>query len=197
MSTANSSKRGKLNGVRVAILATQGFEQVELTKPKAALEEAGAKVDVVSPKAGINSGKIKGWNMTDWGESVKVDVELSDAKEGNYDALLLPGGVMNPDKLRMDPQAVAFVKSFFTASKPVAAICHGPWTLIEADVVRGRTMTSWSSLQTDLRNAGATWVDQEVTEDNGLVTSRKPDDIPAFNQRVIELFSKAAHRAAA
>jgi len=197
MSTANSSKRGKLNGVRVAILATQGFEQVELTKPKAALEEAGAKVDVVSPKAGIKSGKIKGWNMTDWGESVKVDVELSDAKEGNYDALLLPGGVMNPDKLRMDPQAVAFVKSFFTASKPVAAICHSPWTLIEADVVRGRTMTSWPSLQTDLRNAGATWVDQEVTEDNGLVTSRKPDDIPAFNQRVIELFSKAAHRAAA
>lgn len=197
MSTTNSSKSGKLNGVRVAILATQGFEQVELTKPKAALEEAGAKVDVVSPKAGIKSGKIKGWNMTDWGESVKVDVELSDAKEGNYDALLLPGGVMNPDKLRMDPQAVAFVKSFFTASKPVAAICHGPWTLIEADVVRGRTMTSWPSLQTDLRNAGATWVDQEVTEDNGLVTSRKPDDIPAFNQRVIELFSKAAHRAVA
>ena len=197
MSTTNSSKSGKLNGVRVAILATQGFEQVELTESKAALEEAGAKVDVVSPKAGIKSGKIKGWNMTDWGESVKVDVELSDAKEGNYDALLLPGGVMNPDKLRMDPQAVAFVKSFFTASKPVAAICHGPWTLIEADVVRGRTMTSWSSLQTDLRNAGATWVDQEVTEDNGLVTSRKPDDIPAFNQRVIELFSKAAHRAAA
>ena len=197
MSTTNSSKSGKLNGVRVAILATQGFEQVELTEPKAALEEAGAKVDVVSPKAGIKSGKIKGWNMTDWGESVKVDVELSDAKEGNYDALLLPGGVMNPDKLRMDPQAVAFVKSFFTASKPVAAICHGPWTLIEADVVRGRTMTSWPSLQTDLRNAGATWVDQEVTEDNGLVTSRKPDDIPAFNQRMIELFSKAAHRAAA
>lgn len=197
MSTTNSSKSGKLNGVRVAILATQGFEQVELTEPKAALEEAGAKVDVVSPKAGIKSGKIKGWNMTDWGESVKVDVELSDAKEGNYDALLLPGGVMNPDKLRMDPQAVAFVKSFFTASKPVAAICHGPWTLIEADVIRGRTMTSWPSLQTDLRNAGATWVDQEVTEDNGLVTSRKPDDIPAFNQRVIELFSKAAHRAAA
>lgn len=197
MSTTNSNKSGKLNGVRVAILATQGFEQVELTKPKAALEEAGAKVDVVSPKAGIKSGKIKGWNMTDWGESVKVDVELSDAKEGNYDAFLLPGGVMNPDKLRMDPQAVAFVKSFFTASKPVAAICHGPWTLIEADVVRGRTMTSWPSLQTDLRNAGATWVDQEVTEDNGLVTSRKPDDIPAFNQRVIELFSKAAHRAAA
>lgn len=197
MSTANSSKHGKLNGVRVAILATQGFEQAELTKPKAALEEAGARVDVVSPKAGIKSGKIKGWNMTDWGDSVKVDVELSEAKAGNYDALLLPGGVMNPDKLRMDPQAVAFVKSFFTANKPVAAICHGPWTLIEADVVRGRTMTSWPSLQTDLRNAGAKWVDQEVAEDNGLVTSRKPDDIPAFNRRIIELFSKAAHHAAA
>jgi protease I len=197
MSILGSNRNGKLNGIRVAVLATQGFEQVELTKPKAALEEAGAKVDVISPKSGIKSGKIKGWNMTDWGDSVKVDVELSEAKESNYDALLLPGGVMNPDKLRMDHQAVAFVKSFFTANKPVAAICHGPWTLIEADVVRGRTMTSWPSLQTDLRNAGVKWVDQEVAEDNGLVTSRKPDDIPAFNQRVIELFSKAAHRAAA
>lgn len=197
MSKANSSKSGTLSGVRVAILATQGFEQVELTKPKAAMEEAGARIHVVSPKAGIKSGKIKGWNMSDWGDSVKVDVELSEAKEGNYDALLLPGGVMNPDKLRMDPQAVAFVKSFFTANKPVAAICHGPWILIEADAVRGRTMTSWPSLQTDLRNAGATWVDQEVAEDNGLVTSRKPDDLPAFNQRIIELFSKAAHRTAA
>ena len=197
MSILGSEKSGKLNGIRVAIVATQGFEQVELTKPKAALEEAGAKVDVISPKAGIKSGKIKGWNMTDWGDSVKVDVELSEAKEGNYDALLLPGGVMNPDKLRMDPEAVAFIKSFFTANKPVAAICHGPWTLIEADVVRGKTMTSWPSLQTDLRNAGAKWVDQEVVEDNGLVTSRKPDDIPAFNKRTIELFSKAAHHAAA
>jgi protease I len=197
MSILSSEKGGKLNGIRVAILATQGFEQVELTKPKTALEDAGAKVDVIAPKAGIKSGEIKGWNHTDWGDSVKVDVELSGAKETNYDALLLPGGVMNPDKLRTDPQAVAFVKSFFTANKPVAAICHGPWTLIEADVVRGRTLTSWPSLQTDLRNAGAKWVDQEVAEDNGLVTSRKPDDIPAFNKRVIELFGRAAHHAAA
>ncbi len=197
MSIPGSEKSGKLNGIRVAIVATQGFEQVELTKPKAALEEAGAKVDVISPKAGIKSGKIRGWNMTDWGDSVKVDVELSEAKKENYDALLLPGGVMNPDKLRMDHEAVAFIKSFFTANQPVAAICHGPWMLIEADVVRGKTMTSWPSLQTDLRNAGAKWVDEEVVEDNGLVTSRKPDDIPAFNQRTIELFSKAAHHAAA
>lgn len=131
MSILNNDRSGKLNGLRVAIVATEGFEQVELTRPKEALEEAGAKVDVISPKAGIKSGKIKGWNMTDWGDSVKVDVELGDAKEGNYDALLLPGGVMNPDKLRMDPQAVSFVKSFFNANKPVAAICHGPWTLIE------------------------------------------------------------------
>lgn len=197
MSLLSGEKSGKLKGMRVAILATQGFEQVELTKPKAALEDAGAKVDVISPKAGIKSGKIKGWNMTDWGDSVKVDVELSEAKGDNYDALLLPGGVMNPDKLRTDPQAIAFVKSFFAANKPVAAICHAPWTLIEADIVRGRTLTSWPSLQTDLRNAGAKWVDEEVAEDNGLITSRKPDDIPAFNKRMIELFSKSSHRAAA
>ena len=166
-------------------------------EPKEALEGAGAKVDVIAPKAGIKEGKIKGWDMTDWGGSVKVDVELSEAKGENYDALVLPGGVMNPDKLRMDPQAVAFIKSFVTANKPVGAICHGSWTLIEADVVRGRTMTSWPSLQTDLRNAGAKWVDQEVVEDKGLVTSRKPDDLPAFNKRLIELFGKAAHHAAA
>lgn len=159
MSKLGNDKSGRLNGIRVAILATQGFEQAELLKPKLALEEAGAKVDVISPKAGIQSGRIKGWNMTDWGDSIKVDVELSEAKEGNYDALLLPGGVMNPDKLRIDPHAVAFVKGFFTANKPVAAICHAPWTLIEADVVRGKTLTSWPSLQTDLRNAGAKWVD--------------------------------------
>jgi protease I len=197
MSKLGNDKSGKLSGIRVAILATQGFEQAELIKPKAALEEAGAKVDVISPKAGIHSGKIKGWNLTDWGDSIKVDVELSEAKDSNYDALMLPGGVMNPDKLRMDPQAVTFVKSFFTANKPVAAICHAPWTLIEADVVRGKTLTSWPSLQTDLHNAGAKWVDQEVVEDNGLVTSRKPDDLPAFNKRIIELFSRASHHAAA
>ncbi|HZY61364.1 MAG TPA: type 1 glutamine amidotransferase domain-containing protein [Edaphobacter sp.] len=192
-----SNQSGTLNGMRVAILATQGFEQVELTKPKEALEKAGAKVEVISPASGIKSGKIKGWNHTDWGDSIKSDVELSQAKESNYSALMLPGGVMNPDKLRMDPQAVAFVKSFVSAGKPIAAICHGPWTLIEADAVRGKTMTSWPSLQTDLRNAGAKWVDQEVAEDHGLVTSRKPDDLPAFNQRMIEVFGRAAHRAAA
>jgi protease I len=122
---------------------------------------------------------------------------MSQAKERDYDALVLPGGVMNPDKLRVDPQVIAFIKSFFTANKPVAAICHGPWTLIEADVVRGKTLTSWPSLQTDIRNAGAQWVDQEVVEDKGLVTSRKPDDLPAFNKKIIELFSKAVHHAAA
>jgi len=192
-----SNQSGTLNGMRVAILATQGFEQVELTKPKEALEKAGAKVDVIAPESGIKSGKIKGWNTKDWGDSVKADLELSKAKADSYDALVLPGGVMNPDKLRMDPQAVAFVKSFVSAGKPIAAICHGPWTLIEADAVRGKTITSWPSLQTDLRNAGANWVDQEVAEDKGLITSRKPDDIPAFNQRMIEVFGRTAHRAAA
>jgi protease I len=197
MSASGKEQSGRLKGLRVAIVATEGFEQVELTKPKEALEEAGARVEVISPKAGIKSGKIKGWNMTDWGDSVEVDVELSEAKEGNYDALVLPGGVMSPDKLRMDPQAVTFIKSFVKNKKPIAAICHGPWTLIEADAVRGKKMTSWPSLQTDLKNAGAQWVDEEVVEDNGLVTSRKPDDIPAFNQRVIELFGRAVHHAAA
>ena len=197
MSTLRNEQSGRLKGLRVAIVATEGFEQAELFKPKEALEAAGAKVDVIAPKAGIKSGKIKGWNMTDWGDSIKADVELSQAKEGNYDALVLPGGVMSPDKLRMDADAVSFIKSFVNNNKPIAAICHGPWTLIEADAVKGRTMTSWPSLQTDLKNAGAHWVDKEVVEDNGLITSRKPDDLPAFNQAAIELFSKKAHRAAA
>lgn len=197
MSTVPKEQGTRLKGLRVAIVATEGFEQVELFKPKEALEAEGAKVDVISPKAGIKSGKIKGWNMTDWGDSIKVDVELSQAQEGNYDALVLPGGVMSPDKLRMDAEAVTFIKSFVMNNKPIAAICHGPWTLIEADAVRGRTMTSWPSLQTDLKNAGAQWVDKEVVEDKGLITSRKPDDLPAFNQRAIELFSRKVHRAAA
>ena len=197
MSTARKEQSTRLKGLRVAIVATEGFEQVELFKPKEALEAAGAHVDVISPKAGIKSGKIKGWNMTDWGDSVKVDVELSHAKEAKYDALVLPGGVMNPDKLRMDADAVAFIKSFATNNKPIAAICHGAWTLIEADAVRGRTMTSWPSLQTDLKNAGAQWVDREVVEDNGLITSRKPDDLPAFIQRMIDVFGTVAHHAAA
>ena len=177
-----------LQGKTIAILATDGFEQVELTKPKKALEEAGAKTQVVSP----NPKKIKGWDKKDWGEEVSVDVTLDSADPSKYDALLLPGGVMNPDQLRMNPDAVKFVKHFFEQAKPVAAICHGPWMLVEAGAVRGRTITSWPSLKTDIRNAGGTWVDEEVVVSNGVVTSRKPDDIPAFNQQMIDLFSKGA-----
>lgn len=177
-----------LQGKTVAILATDGFEQSELTKPKQALEEAGARTQVVSPAG----NKIKGWNKKDWGEEVKVDVPLKSADPAQYDALLLPGGVMNPDHLRMDPDAVNFVKHFIDKGKPVAAICHGPWMLVEADVVRGRTVTSWPSLKTDIRNAGGTWVDEEVKLSNGVVTSRNPDDIPAFNREMISLFSQAA-----
>lgn len=175
-----------LQGKRIAILATEGFEEVELTKPKDALEEAGATIEVVS----LKSGSIKAWDMTDWGKTVDVDIALEDARPESYDALVLPGGVMNPDKLRMDKAAVSFVKSFFNSGKPVGAICHASWTLIEADVVRGKTLTSWPSLQTDLRNAGAKWVDEEVVEDGGLITSRKPDDLKAFNAKLIEVFSR-------
>ena len=182
----------ELNSLRVAILADNGFEQSELIEPRKALDQAGARTAVVSPQ----SGRIRGWNHTDWGESVTVDVPLDGARADDYDALLLPGGVMNPDRLRMQPKAVAFVKAFFEAGKPVAAICHGPWTIIEAGAVRGRQMTSWPSLQTDLRNAGANWVDREVVVDGNLVTSRKPDDIPAFDKAVIEVFSKARTRPA-
>ena len=181
----------ELSGRKVAILATDGFEYVELVEPKKALEAAGAHTDVISPK----DGKIKGWNHTDWGNSVSVDVSLKAAKQENYDALLLPGGVMNPDKLRLDPAAVAFVKSFFAAHKPVAAICHGPWLLVEAGVVKGRKVTSWPSLQTDIRNAGGEWSDEPVVTDQGLVTSRKPDDIPAFNQKIVEEFAEGKHAA--
>lgn len=180
-----------LKGRRVAILATEGFEYVELAEPREALEKAGAKTEVISPK----DGKIKGWNKTDWGDSVSVDVSLKSAKPNDYDALLLPGGVMNPDHLRMEPAAVQFVKAFFDARKPVAAICHGPWILVEAGVVRGRTVTSWPSLRTDIRNAGGEWVDQEVVTDQGLVTSRKPADIPAFNEKMIEEFAEGKHQA--
>jgi len=175
---------------RVAILVDNGFEQVELTEPKKALEQAGARTDIVSPQ----QGQVKGWNHTEWGETLKVDVPLDQADPTQYDALLLPGGVMNPDHLRMNPKAVAFVRAFVQAGKPIAAICHGPWTLIEAGGVKGRKMTSWPSLETDLKNAGAEWVNQEVIVDNGLVTSRKPDDIPAFNRKMIEEFSEGQHR---
>jgi protease I len=178
-----------LTGKRVAILATDGVEQAELTEPRKALDAAGAKTTVVSPK----SGSIKGWNHTDWGEAINVDVTLDSTSPNDYDALMLPGGVMNPDRLRTNEGAVNFVRSFFEAGKPVAAICHGPWLLVEADVVRGRNVTSWPSLQTDLRNAGAKWTDSQVVTDHGLVTSRKPDDIPAFNRKMIEEFAEGVH----
>jgi protease I len=171
-----------LNGKKIAILATDGFEQSELLEPRKALDEAGATTVVIAPKA----GKIKGWNHTDWGESVKVHKTLADANPQEYDALVLPGGVMNPDHLRMDPSAVNFVRQFVSTGKTVAAICHGPWTLIEAGAVKGKTMTSWPSVKSDLKNAGANWVDQEVVTDGQFITSRKPDDIPAFNKAIIE-----------
>jgi protease I len=181
----------KLDGKRVAILATQGVEQVELTEPRKALEQAGAKTELISPK----EDKIKAWNRKEWGEEIKVDVNLKSANPDDYDALMLPGGVMNPDNLRQDPQAVEFVKSFFEAQKPVAAICHAPWMLVEAGVVRGRKLTAWPSLKTDIRNAGGQWADEQVVTDNGLVTSRKPDDIPAFSNKMIEEFAEGRHKA--
>jgi protease I len=180
---------GELRNKRVAALVDNGFEQSELAEPKKALEAAGAKVDVVSPQ----DTKVKGWQHIKWGDEFSVDRKLEDARADEYDALLLPGGVMNPDKLRANAKAVQFVKGFVDAGKPIAAICHGPWTLIEAGAVQGRRMTSWPSLPTDLRNAGANWVDQECVVDNGLVTSRKPDDIPAFNKKMIEEFAEGTH----
>lgn len=187
-SSDSSSSNSQLKGVRVAILATEGVEEKELTEPQKALKEAGADVKVVSPK----SGSIKSWDMTDWGKKIDVDMELKNANPSQFDALVLPGGAMNPDKLRQMPEAVQFVRSFFTEGKPVGAICHAPWELIEADVVRGKTLTSWPSLKTDLRNAGANWVDQECVRDGNLVTSRKPDDLPAFNRTLIQLFAQHA-----
>ena len=178
-----------LTGKRIAILVADGFEQEELLKPREALEDAGAETEVVSPC----EKKVKGHKHHRRGRSVKVEVPLDRARTEDYDGLLLPGGVHNPDTLRMNTQAVEFVKSFFEAGKPVAAICHGPWTLVEANVVRGRRVTSYPSIKTDLRNAGADWVDQEVVVDNGLVTSRRPDDIPAFNAKMIEEFAEGRH----
>lgn len=178
-----------LQGKRVAMLVENGFEQVELTEPRKALVDAGAEAHVVSPV----KGAVKGWNHTDWGEQVPVDVPLDQADPESYDALVLPGGVMNPDKLRMNKRAVEFVKSFFESGKPVAAICHAPWTLIDAGVVSGRTITSYPSLAADLRNAGANWVDKEVVVDEGLVSSRKPDDLPAFTRKMVEEFAEGRH----
>jgi protease I len=170
-----------LRGKKIAILATDGFEQVELTEPRQALDEAGATTEIVSPR----SGEIKGWKFKDWGDTVKVDKTLDQAKAQDYDALLLPGGVINPDHLRMEPKAVAFVKDFVATGRPVAAICQGPWTLVEAGVVKGKTFTSWPSVKTDLKNAGAIWVDKEVVTDGQFISSRKPDDIPAFSKTLI------------
>ena len=182
---------GKLDGKRVAIVATDGFEEVELTQPKQALEEAGARVEVISPKG----GQIQGVRHMEKGQSVKVDRELSQAKPDEYDALMLPGGLANPDALRQDEKVLAFVRHFFEAAKPVAAICHGPQILISADLVRGRTMTSWEAVQKDLQNAGATVRNEPVVVDKGLVTSRKPDDIPQFNAKMIEEFAEGKHDA--
>ena len=179
----------ELKGKKVAILVAKGFEQVELTDPRQALEDAGAKTFIVSPEESI----VRGWNFTEWGDEMHVDVELDTANPGDYDALLLPGGVMNPDHLRMNPKAVEFCKAFFDTHKPVAAICHGPWLLVEAGVLRGRKLTSWPSIRTDIVNAGGEWRDEQVIVDNGLVTSRKPDDILAFNRKMIEEFAEGLH----
>jgi len=179
----------QLAGKRVAIVVTDGFAQDELVQPKQALEEAGAVAETVSP----NREKVKGWKYTDWGTEFKVDKQVAKADPNSYDALMLPGGEMNPDHLRIDKTTIQFIQSFVRSGKPIAAICHGPLTLIEANAIKGRRLTSYPSLQTDLRNAGAEWVDQEVVTDRGLVTSRKPGDIPAFNRKMIEEFAEGKH----
>ncbi|MDB5023870.1 MAG: type 1 glutamine amidotransferase [Mucilaginibacter sp.] len=178
-----------LSNRKVAILTEEGFEQVELTSPKEALEAAGAKVDVISPR----SGRIKAWDQTNWGIEINVDKQLDSVSPDDYDALVLPGGVLNPDKLRQNKEAVAFVSAFLDEGKPVAAICHGPQVLIETGMIGGRTLTSYPSLQTDLKNAGAHWIDQDVVVDNGLVTSRTPADLDAFNRKAIEEIGEGTH----
>jgi len=180
---------GKLDGKRIAILATRGVEQVELTEPRRMLKEEGAKVEVISPEA----GKFKAWKFTEWGDDIAVDRTVEQAKPDDYDALVLPGGQINPDILRTNARAVKFVQDFYQTGKTVAAICHGPWMLVEANIAKGKTATSWRSVKTDLKNAGANWVDQEVVVDKGLVTSRKPDDIPAFVSKIVEEVREGAH----
>jgi len=179
-----------LSNKKVAILTEEGFEQVELTSPLNALKEAGATVHIISPEG----GEIKAWDKTNWGITINADKKLSDANPDDYDALVLPGGVLNPDKLRQDKDAVAFVSAFLDEGKPVAAICHGPQTLIETGMISGRKMTSYPSLKTDLKNAGVNWVDEEVVSDKGLVTSRNPADLPAFNKKMIEEIMEGKHQ---
>jgi protease I len=180
----------ELQGKKVAFLmANEGVEQVEFTEPRRAVENAGAEVDVIAPKA----DQVQAFNHLDKGDTFDVDKTTSNAKADDYDAVVLPGGVANPDQLRTDKDAVRFLREFFAAGKPVGAICHAPWMLVEADVVDGRQVTSWPSLQTDIRNAGGNWVDEEVVVDSGLVTSRKPDDIPAFNSKIVEEFAEGVH----
>jgi len=183
----------KLDGKKVAILVTDGFEQVEMTKPREALHEAGAETKIVS----LKSGKIQGMHHADKGDKFDVDLTLDEAHPEEFDALLIPGGLMNPDALRSNDDALEFTRHFFREGKPVAAICHGPWVLIDAGVVRGRILTSWPAIKTDVKNAGGKWVNEEVVVDNGLVTSRKPDDIPAFNKKMIEEFCEGRHEAMA
>jgi protease I len=183
----------KLDGKKVAILVADGFEQVEMTKPRAALDEAGAQTKIVS----LKSGKIRGVNHADEGDKFDVDLTVDRARPEEFDALMIPGGLYNPDAMRVNENALQFARHFFREGKPVAVICHGPQVLISADLVRGRKMTSWPAIQVDMRNAGARWVDEEVVVDNGLVSSRKPDDIPAFNRKMIEEFAEGPHKAAA
>jgi protease I len=180
---------GKLDGKKIAALFTDGVEQVELDKPTEGLKSEGADVEYVT----LEPGEVQAFNHLDHGDKIKVDKAVSDANASDYDGLLLPGGVANPDFLRMDEDAVGFVRSFVEQAKPVAVICHGPWTLVEAGVVKGRTLASWPSLRTDIENAGGTWVDEEVHVDNGLVSSRNPDDIPAFTAKAIEEFAEGKH----
>jgi protease I len=179
----------ELNGKRVAVLVANGFEQVEMTEPRKALDNAGAKTTLIS----LEGGTVQGFNHDQAGQRFNVEKTIDSVSANDYDALLLPGGVANPDTLRINQKAVAFVKAFGDAGKPIAAICHGPWTLVEADVVRGKTLTSWPSLKTDIKNAGGTWVDEEVHNHHGLITSRKPSDIPAFNRKMIEEFAEGRH----
>jgi protease I len=179
-----------LKGKKVAILVTDGFEQIELTSPQRALQDAGAQTCIIAP---AEAKRVQGWKDSDWGDSFAVDVSLTGARAEDYDALLLPGGVLNADKLKIEPAAIQFAREFFNQGKPVAAICHGPWILVDAEVLQGRALTSFPALKKDLQNAGAEWFDREVIVDNGLVTSRKPADLAAFNEKMIAEFAEDVH----